>query len=50
MHVDGFVREFERIHRTMKNRRFAFILVAGASKSSGIKTTGEFVREWIEIL
>ena len=50
MHVEGFAEEVKRIDATMKNRRFAFILGAGASKSSGVKTGGEFVREWLEIL
>ena len=31
----------------MKDRAFAFILGAGASKSSGIKTAGEMVQDWI---
>src|SRR6185369_2829209 len=50
MHVDGFVEDFVRINETMADRRFAFILGAGASQSSGIKTGGELVWEWLEIL
>lgn len=50
MHVDGFVDAFVRIDKMMVDRRFAFVLGAGASRSSGIKTGGEFVREWLEIL
>jgi len=50
MRVEGFVEEVKRTDQKMKNRRFAFILGAGASKSSNIKTGGEFVQEWLEIL
>jgi hypothetical protein len=50
MHVDGLVDAFVRIDRMMEDRRFAFVLGAGASRSSGIKTGGELVREWLEIL
>jgi hypothetical protein len=48
--MTGFVDAFKRIHSTMLDRRFAFILGAGASKSSGIKLAGEMVAEWITIL
>lgn len=50
MSMMGFVDDFKRIHETMPNRRFAFILGAGASKSSGIKLAGEMVADWVAIL
>ncbi|WP_395790595.1 tetratricopeptide repeat protein [Aquimonas sp.] len=50
MSMLGFVEEFKRIHDTMPNRRFAFILGAGASKSSGIKLAGEMAEEWVTTL
>ena len=50
MSMLGFVEEFANIHTTMPNRRFAFILGAGASKSSGIKLASEMVGEWVSIL
>ena len=34
----------------MPERRFAFILGAGASRSSGIQMAGELVEEWLHIL
>src|SRR4051794_27254599 len=48
--MTGFVDAFQRIHNTMPDRRFAFVLGAGASKSSGIKLASEMVAEWITIL
>ena len=50
MTVMGFVDDFKRINDEMKNRRFAFILGAGASKGSGIKLAHEMVAEWVRIL
>jgi Tfp pilus assembly protein PilF len=46
----GLADTFKSIHHDMPNRRFAFILGAGASKSSGIKLAGEMVDEWIAVL
>ena len=46
----GLVEQFARVDKQMPDRRFAFVLGAGASKSSGIKTAGELVDEWLQIL
>ena len=50
MHVQGFVDRFDRDHRLMPDRPFLFILGAGASKASGIRTAAEFVKDWLETL
>lgn len=42
-----FVHTFHGIWKSV-NRRFCFILGAGASKSSGIKTGGELAKEWLD--
>jgi len=47
LHVLGFLEEIRHIHETMPERRFCFILGAGASKASGIPTAGELGREWL---
>lgn len=36
-------------HNTMPNRAFAFVLGAGASRSSGIKGAGQMVDDWIRL-
>jgi protein O-mannosyl-transferase len=46
----GLVDEFRHFHKTMQDRRFAFVLGAGASKSSGIKLASEMVVDWINQL
>lgn len=45
--MQGLVDAFRRIHLTMPDRRFAFVLGAGASKSSGIQLAGEMVADWV---
>lgn len=50
MNWKGLVDQFARVHKQMWDRRFAFVLGAGASRSSGIKTAGELVEEWLHIL
>ena len=46
----GFLDEFMRIHNTMKDRSFAFLLGAGASVTSKIPGAGTLARKWVEEL
>ena len=46
----GLADRFIETHKNMPNRAFAFVLGAGASRSSGIKTAGEMVDDWIKLL
>ncbi|MCK5734348.1 MAG: hypothetical protein KAI38_09180, partial [Candidatus Latescibacteria bacterium] len=46
----GFLDEFMRIHQTMEDRSFAFLLGAGASVTSGIPAGGTLARRWVEEL
>lgn len=41
---------FMEVHRTMRNRAFAFVLGAGASRTSGIKRADEMVADWVRML
>ncbi len=50
IHLLGFVNEVRHIHETMPDRRFCFVLGAGASKPSGIRTAGELGLEWLKKL
>lgn len=45
--LDGVLDEVARIHRTMNDRQFAFILGAGASVTSGIPTGGQLASKWL---
>lgn len=45
--LPGMLAEFERIHTDMPERRFAWILGAGASSSSGIRTGRQLVDLWL---
>ncbi len=55
-HVDGLIREFRTVrgdgtsNTGMRDRKFAFILGAGASVSSGIPAASTLVREWVALL
>lgn len=44
----GLVKHFQRIHQTMGNRSFCFVLGAGASVSSGIPSGGTLAWRWLE--
>ncbi|WAS92192.1 hypothetical protein [Nannocystis punicea] len=44
---EGLCEQFWDIDRKMHNRRFAFILGAGASVQSGIPAAGALVRRWL---
>ena len=44
---EGLIDEFVAIHTSMPDRRYAFVLGAGASKSSGILTGEELVDRWL---
>jgi protein O-mannosyl-transferase len=46
--IDGFLQAFQDQDRDRPNRPFCFILGAGASKSSGIRTGGELARKFLE--
>ncbi len=46
----GFLNEFMRIHDTMNDRAFAFLLGAGASVTSKIPGAGTLARKWVEEL
>lgn len=44
--LEGFVQEFKSVSQGNYQRKFCFILGAGASKTSGIKTGEELVELW----
>lgn len=46
--LDGVLEEIINVHNNMKDRHYAFILGAGASKSSGINTGHELAQRWLE--
>lgn len=48
--LDGALDEMKRIHNTMKDRQFAFILGAGASFTSGIPTGQDLAERWLRDL
>ncbi|MCD9540902.1 tetratricopeptide repeat protein [Photobacterium carnosum] len=48
--LKGFLHEVKRIENDMKDRRFAFILGAGASINSEIKGATALAQEWMEII
>ncbi|WP_187695705.1 tetratricopeptide repeat protein, partial [Photobacterium lucens] len=48
--LKGFLQEIKRIHNDIEDRRFAFILGAGASINSNIKGAAALAKEWMEII
>ena len=48
--LKGFLHEVKRIDQDMEDRRFAFILGAGASINSKIKGAAKLADEWMEII
>jgi tetratricopeptide (TPR) repeat protein len=46
----GFLDQFMRIHKTVDDRSFAFLLGAGASITSNIPDAGTLARRWVEEL
>ncbi len=46
--AEGFLDEFVSVNSDMLDRRFLFILGAGASRSSGIPDGGEIAHRWVE--
>ena len=48
--LDGVLDELARIHNSMKDRQFAFILGAGASFTSGIPTGHHLAQRWLKDL
>lgn len=50
MSIRGFLEEFRRIHEEVEDQQFCFVLGAGASRSSGIRTGAELARAWLREL
>jgi tetratricopeptide (TPR) repeat protein len=48
--LQGFVEHFDRVHRTMLDHKFVWILGAGASLASGIPLGSELVDRWLNEL
>ncbi|KJY82138.1 hypothetical protein TW81_14945 [Vibrio galatheae] len=48
--LNGFLDELKRIHETMPDRRFVFILGAGASIESKVKGAARLATEWMKII
>jgi len=48
--LDGFLRQFIDQHQLRPDQPFCFILGAGASRDSGIKTGAEMAQEWVRQL
>ncbi|OBT16218.1 hypothetical protein A9266_19950 [Vibrio tasmaniensis] len=48
--LTGFLDELKRIHETMPDRRFVFILGAGASIESNVKGAAPLAKEWMKII
>ncbi|MBS7416341.1 hypothetical protein [Pseudomonas syringae] len=48
--LDGVLDDLSRIHSSMRDRQFAFILGAGASVSSGIPTGQQLAERWLKDL
>jgi len=48
--LDGFLRQFVAQHKGRPDQPFCFILGAGASRDSGIKTGGEMAEDWLRQL
>ncbi len=48
--LNGFLAEMKRIHETMPDRRFVFILGAGASIESNVKGAASLAEEWMRIM
>ena len=48
--LTGFLDELKRIHQTMPDRRFVFILGAGASIESNVKGASPLAKEWMKII
>lgn len=48
--LDGFVEHFDFVHHKMPDHKYAWVLGAGASYSSGIPLGGELVDRWLKEL
>ena len=48
--LDGFLRQFVEQHNCRTDQPFCFILGAGASRDSGIRTGGEMAGDWLKKL
>lgn len=48
--IQAFLDQFDWVEKKMEGRKFAFILGAGASVSSGIPTGGQLVDRWLREL
>jgi protein O-mannosyl-transferase len=45
--LDGFLDHFQRVHETMQDHQFSWVIGAGASRSAGIPTGAELVDVWL---
>jgi protein O-mannosyl-transferase len=45
--LDGFLDHFQRVHATMQDHQFSWVIGAGASRSAGIPTGAELVDCWL---
>jgi Tfp pilus assembly protein PilF len=50
LHLKGFLRRLKDIEAQSPDSSLLFVLGSGASRPSGIKTGGEMVADWLEIL
>ena len=48
LHLNGFLERIAEFHEKSTESSFLFLLGAGASKESGIKTGGDMVEHWIK--
>jgi hypothetical protein len=45
--LNGFLDHFQRVHETMLDHQFSWVIGAGASRSAGIPTGAELVDCWL---
>src|SRR5579864_5650588 len=45
--LDGFLDHFQRVHATMLDHQFSWVIGAGGSRSAGIPTGAELVDCWL---
>jgi tetratricopeptide (TPR) repeat protein len=48
--LDGFLDHFQRVHETMQDHQFSWVIGAGASRSAGIPTGAELVDVWLRAI
>jgi hypothetical protein len=47
MNTQGFLNQFLRLHQTMPDRPFCWVLGSGASSQSGIPPGAKFTMDWL---